>query len=259
MPNLKREQQKALNLVQQGTLNPRPQDVTAELFQAGDFFDPRDLAQVKYEMLRRVQVDKSSVSQSAKSFGFSRPSYYQAHFAFAEGGLAGLLPQKRGPRRAHKLNSEVMEFLERSRADQPSLASPELAGMIRERFGLVVHPRSIERALLRQQKNRAKHSRHRVTVAAAGRRKSNFAVRGLAIRGVERNRTRARTDAVLAAGHELLDRSRVELHLAGTSRPNRQASLRHSTISQRDHAHSSGHGFQPMPRREQWHLTRRRR
>jgi transposase len=152
MSNLKREPQKLLNLQQEGTLNRRPQDVTDELFRESDFFDPRDLVQVKYEMLRRVQVDNVSVSQSAKSFGFSRPSYYQAHFAFAEGGLAGLLPQKRGPRRAHKLNSEVMEFLERSRADQPSLASQDLAGMIREKLGLVVHPRSIERALVRHQK-----------------------------------------------------------------------------------------------------------
>ena len=152
MSNLKREPQKLLNLQQEGTLNRRPQDVTDELFRESDFFDPRDLVQVKYEMLRRVQVDNVSVSQSAKSFGFSRPSYYQAHFAFAEGGLACLLPQKRGPRRAHKLNSEVMEFLERSRADQPSLASQDLAGMIREKFGLVVHPRSIERALVRHQK-----------------------------------------------------------------------------------------------------------
>ena len=152
MSNLQREHQKLLNLQQEGTLNRRPQDVTDELFRESDFFDPRDLVQVKYEMLRRVQVDNVAVSQSAKSFGFSRPSYYQAHFAFVEGGLAGLLPQKRGPRRAHKLNSEVMEFLARSRAEQPSLASQDLAGMIREKFGLVVHPRSIERALVRHQK-----------------------------------------------------------------------------------------------------------
>lgn len=152
MPNLKREPQKLLNLQQEGSLNRRPQDVADELFRDRDFFDPHDLVQVKYEMLRRVRVDNLSVSQSAKSFGFCRPSYYQAHFAFVERGLAGLLPQKRGPRRAHKLNSAVMEFLKRCRADRPSLASQDLAGMIREKFGLVVHPRSIERALVRHQK-----------------------------------------------------------------------------------------------------------
>jgi hypothetical protein len=35
---------------------------------------PRDLVQVKYEMLRRVRVDGHSVSQSATGFGLSRPS-----------------------------------------------------------------------------------------------------------------------------------------------------------------------------------------
>jgi len=149
---VKIEQQKLRNLQQQGTLNPRPQDVTDELFQASEFFDPNDLVQVKYEMLRRVEIDKISISQSAKSFGFSRPSYYQARFAFAEAGLAGLLPQKRGPRRAHKLNASVVEFLERSRRDQPLVSSQELAAMVHKEFGVHVHPRSIERALLRHQK-----------------------------------------------------------------------------------------------------------
>jgi hypothetical protein len=37
-----------------------------------EFFDPRDLVQVKYEMLRRVRIDGASVSQAARDFGFSR-------------------------------------------------------------------------------------------------------------------------------------------------------------------------------------------
>lgn len=58
-------------LAAHGTLNPRPQNVTDELFQSGEFFDPRDLVQVKYEMLRRVRVDGHSVTQAAAAFGFS--------------------------------------------------------------------------------------------------------------------------------------------------------------------------------------------
>jgi transposase len=149
---VKIEQQKLRNLQQQGTLNPRPQEVTDELFQASEFFDPNELVQVKYEMLRRVEVDKVTVSQSAKSFGFSRPSYYQARFAFDEAGITGLLPQKRGPRRAHKLNATVVEFLEKSRREQPSVGSQELSAMVHKEFGVRVHSRSIERALMRHQK-----------------------------------------------------------------------------------------------------------
>jgi transposase len=134
-------------LRQQGTLNPRPRDVTHPLFQNSEFFDARDLVQVKYEMLREVQVGDKPVSQSATAFGFSRPSFYQAQSAYAEGGLSGLVPRKRGPRGAHKLTPEVMAFVVEALGANPSLGVEELVRRIEERFGLHVHPRSIERRL----------------------------------------------------------------------------------------------------------------
>ena len=82
------------SLRQQGTLNPRPQTVTDELFGSSEFFDARDLVQVKYEMLRRVQKEGRSISAVAVAFGFSRPSFYQTRSAFEKGGLAGLVPRK---------------------------------------------------------------------------------------------------------------------------------------------------------------------
>ena len=97
-------------LKRHGTLNPHPDAVTDPLFEAGDFFDRDDLLQLKYEMLRRVTVDKQSVSQSATAFGFSRPTYYQAEADFQRDGLFGLLPEKRGPRQGHKLTPEVLDF-----------------------------------------------------------------------------------------------------------------------------------------------------
>lgn len=139
-------------LRQQGVLNPRPRDVQHELFQSSDFFDPEDLVQVKYEMLRQVEIDGQSVSASAKAFGFSRPSFYQNQSAFQQAGLAGLLPAKRGPRSGHKLTREVMEFISHSQAADASLSHMQLAEAVRERFGLSVHPRSIDRQLRRQKK-----------------------------------------------------------------------------------------------------------
>jgi transposase len=137
-----------------GTLNPHPDGVTDPLFQTGDFFDPDDLVQVKYEMLRRVRVDKQSVSQSASAFGFSRPTYYQAEDDFQREGLAGLLPEKRGPRQSHKLTSDVLGFAARLRSSDPSIRPAELAAAVHKRFGITAHPRSIERALARQEKKR---------------------------------------------------------------------------------------------------------
>ncbi len=145
---------KLTTLRQQGTLNPRPRAVTDPLFVQGSFFDPRDLVQVKYEMLRRVQSEDHSVTGSATAFGFSRPSFYQALEAFQEHGVAGLVPRKRGPTQAHKLTDEVLAFLVETRQKDPSVRAPELVRLIQERFGTKVHPRSIERSLLRHQKKR---------------------------------------------------------------------------------------------------------
>ena len=39
------------------SLNPRPGDVVDEAYGSSEFFDARDLVQVKYEMVRRVRVD----------------------------------------------------------------------------------------------------------------------------------------------------------------------------------------------------------
>ena len=50
---------KAEVLHQRRCLHPRPEQVCDELFVSSDFFDPRDLLQVKYEMLRRVREGRS--------------------------------------------------------------------------------------------------------------------------------------------------------------------------------------------------------
>jgi transposase len=133
-------------------LHGRPGDVSDELFLTHEFFDPHDLVQVKYEMLRRVQVDHHSVSQAADTFGFSRPSFYQILAAFQQAGLPGLIAKRRGPKTAHKLSDEVLEYLEQLQALDEALRAGELSERVLKKFGLSVHPRSIERALLRRRK-----------------------------------------------------------------------------------------------------------
>jgi transposase len=143
---------KRASLKRHGTLNPHPGSVTDPLFHSSDFFDSDDLVQVKYEILRRVKVDNQPVSQSASACGFSRPTYYQAEADFEQSGLSGLLPQKRGPRRGHKLTPEVMAFVTQLRSSEPSIRPAELAAEIKRQFNVIAHPRSIERALARQEK-----------------------------------------------------------------------------------------------------------
>jgi transposase len=141
-------------LQQQGNLHRRPQAVTDPLFLQVPFFDPHDLVQVKYEMLRRAQSGGHSVTQAAAAFGFSRPSFYQALAAFEHGGLGALIAHKRGPKAAHKLTAEVIQFVRERRLADPELRAPTLVRLIARHFGVIVHPRSIERALARSQKKR---------------------------------------------------------------------------------------------------------
>ena len=149
-----REDPKLEALRQRGTLNPRPGEVTDSLFATDSFFDRRDLVQVKYEMLRRVQSEGKSVTEAVAAFGFSRPSFYQAQSAFGLDGLAGLVPHKRGPKQAHKLTEEVLTFIFEARQQDPLVRPGELARRIHQRFGTTVHPRSIQRAVLRYQQKR---------------------------------------------------------------------------------------------------------
>jgi hypothetical protein len=137
---------KASALRRHHALNPRPGQVADPAFNgANSFFDPEDLVQVKYEMLRRVRED-------GQAFGFSRPSFYEAQVAFERAGLPGLVPKRPGPRRAHKLSDAVLEVLAAARDAEPGLNSAALAALAEEHLGLHVHPRSVERALQRRGK-----------------------------------------------------------------------------------------------------------
>jgi len=138
------------NLRRSHTLHPHPDQVRDPLFTTGSAsFDSRDLVQVKYELLRRVRVDGESVSHAVSLFALSRPTFYAAQAAWERAGLIGLLPELTGPRHAHKLTEDILALL-RPRA--ATMSSTELAAWLREAHQVIVHPRSIERALKRAAK-----------------------------------------------------------------------------------------------------------
>ena len=132
------------------TLNPHPAAVTDPVFVAGEFFDARDLLQVKYEMVRQVETEHVPVAAAAAAFGFSRQSVYTARQALARGGMAALVPGKPGPKGGHKLTGAVLDHLVAVLAGDPDLTSKQLAAVVAEQFGVTVHPRSVERALARR-------------------------------------------------------------------------------------------------------------
>jgi len=148
------EDPKAAALRAAGALHPHPEAVQDPAFVGAPFFDARDRVQVKYEMLRRQQVDGQPVTAVAAAFGVSRQAFYTAQAAFTAQGLPGLLPRPRGPQRRHKCTAPLLAFARQWRAEHRAAPAADLAAAVQTQFGVTLHPRSLVRALARLEKKR---------------------------------------------------------------------------------------------------------
>lgn len=147
---------KTRHLRQSGTLNPNPEKVADPLFAHSEFFDPRDILQVRYEMVRHSE--EASLREAAERFGTSVPTCVRANRAFREGGLQALIPRRRGPRGAHKITAEIIAFVEDYRTRHGPVGSRKLVPLIAERFGVSLHPRGLDKAIARAKKNSPRRS-----------------------------------------------------------------------------------------------------
>ena len=126
-----------------GLLHPRPGDVVAPLFATVGFFLSVDKVQVKYEMLRAHVMDGVSVTQAARTHGYSRAAFYLAAADFAESGMTGLLDERRGRHGPVKLSPQIIEYLQQA---PTTLSGADLAGQVAEQFDVRLHRRTIDRA-----------------------------------------------------------------------------------------------------------------
>jgi transposase len=152
MAKPKRRDPKSEALARDGVLNPNPGAVRDAGFAANQFFDAKDLVQVRYEMVRRHQIDGVAISEAAAAFGVTRPTFYKAQSALKTAGLAGLLPNRRGPKDGHKVSTEVVAFAIELKTAKPEMTTSQCLDAIESRFGVKVHRRSLERALARKKK-----------------------------------------------------------------------------------------------------------
>jgi transposase len=150
---------KALFLAQCGALHPHPRRVQDALFRGSTFFDPRDLVQVRYEMVRRFRANGHAAVEVARSFGVSRQSLYALAQAFQDRGLPGLFPCKRGPKAPSKCTDEVLAFVHARLAESPCLTPDELLSDIQRRLGVHMHRRTLQRQLKLRGKKRRRPTR----------------------------------------------------------------------------------------------------
>ena len=136
------QEQRRRTLAAVGLLHPRPESVVAQVFvSGGPFFFALDKVQVKYEMLRAHLVDGLPVVGAASQHGYSRAAFYLVAEAFDEEGMQGLLDEKRGRRAPLKVTPEINEYVRSAQ----HLSGAELSLEVAERFGVVLHRRTLER------------------------------------------------------------------------------------------------------------------
>lgn len=145
---MQKETLKKERLASGSMLHPDVTKVASTLVAQNPFFDPADIAQMKYEMLRCAEVEGCPVTEATRRFGLSRVSFYQARERYEAEGLLGLLPRRKGPAGGHKLTGEVLQFIREHMATQSPVPTwNELSRLVEKQFGTKVHPRSIQRRL----------------------------------------------------------------------------------------------------------------
>ena len=137
---------KIRTLIENGSFNKSADSVNNSIFRSNPYFDPHDLVQVKYEMLRAVKTDGLNVSDASKQFGFSRTAYYKIEKRFSDAGVDGLCTQKTGPKFPSKITSDVEEYVAQLKEDNPDITNDDIIEKIKSEKGVSIHKRSLQRA-----------------------------------------------------------------------------------------------------------------
>lgn len=135
-------------LRKEGLINPKPERVSHSLFRTVHFFDPQDLPQVRYELLRAARVDEGvTVAEACRLFGYSREYFYGLEREFLKRGLVALLGTPRGRRPVIALNQEVVNYVIHRKMTDPSLTGEELRKEILRTYRVDCSRRTVERVV----------------------------------------------------------------------------------------------------------------
>ncbi len=139
--------EKAEFLKKEGMLNSKPERVLHPLFQNQAFFDPLDLLQVRYEMLRSARAEELTVTEACHLFGFSREYFYRLERDFMSSGYTGLLGSTRGRRPLVALNQEIVNFIIHRKMSEPRLTGEELRQELKDIYQVDCSRRTVERII----------------------------------------------------------------------------------------------------------------
>jgi len=132
-------------LLENGTFNKNHAKVTEQRFLDDDFYDPQDLVQIKYEMLRTAKESSRNIKEIAIQFGFSRAAFYKIKASFDKEGISAFCPNRSGPKKARKLTPEHQDFIDSYIAQNPKASSGKITDILQSERGLTISRRTVER------------------------------------------------------------------------------------------------------------------
>ena len=132
-------------LLGNGTFNKNYGKVTEQHFVNDDFYDPQDLVQVKYEMLRTAKETERNIGEIASKYGFSRAAFYKIKTTYEKEGISAFVPEKSGPKNARKLTKNHQEFIDDHIKQNPNASSASIAALLYKERGLSISKRTVER------------------------------------------------------------------------------------------------------------------
>ena len=137
-------------LIENGTYNKNKDKVTADDFQHSIFFDPTDVVQVKYEMLRSVEKGGKSITEASHEYGLSRETYYKSKRRFDSEGMYGLTSKESGPKSPHKMTQEVCDYIDGYLVDHPDAKSTQVCDVILADLNISLSYKTIDRYLAKK-------------------------------------------------------------------------------------------------------------
>jgi transposase len=146
-------------LTREGLLNPKPERISHPPFHTLDFFDPLDLPQVRYELLRTARVENTPVAEACRQYGFSREYFYRLERAFMERGYVSLLGSRMGRRPIIALNQEIVNFIAHRKIEEPTISGEDLRVEILRLYKVACSRRTVERIV--EHLGLGKKGRHR--------------------------------------------------------------------------------------------------
>ncbi len=134
-------------LKKEGIINTKPDRIIHSLFQNNDFFDPLDLMQVRYEMLRAARIENMTVSEACKQFGYSREYFYSLNRDFISRGFAGIMGSIMGRPPLLAQNPEIINYILQRKFTEPNLTGEDLRRELKSKFQLECSRRTVERLI----------------------------------------------------------------------------------------------------------------